>query len=331
MNTNTKQEILKYIEENKQVRPFFLAQYLGISPQALHRHLKDLLFQNQIERSGTPPHVFYTRALPVTETAEVVSQLTTEQKKYLETNYLYVSADGHFYEGLIGFVKWLENTKQKRVCRILAERYIEVRNVANDFFKDNNYVCALNKFKSTFKETFLEEVFYQDFYSLPQFGLTKLGYYLIHAKQSQNRSLIKKLAEIVRPVLTEIIHQYDIDCLAWVPHSIPRKVSFLKEVRKYMPFKLASIEIVKAYSGGIPVAQKSLSRLEERIENAKKTFFIRSHPSSAKNILIIDDAIGSGATLNELSFKIKHILPQANLYGFAITGSYKGFEIIKEV
>ena len=51
-----------------------------------------------------------------------------------------------------------------------------------------------------------------------------------------------------------------------------------------------------------------------------------------KNILIIDDAVGSGATLNEVAKKIRDKgLCRGNIIGLALTGSFKGFDIISEV
>ena len=46
------------------------------------------------------------------------------------------------------------------------------------------------------------------------------------------------------------------------------------------------------------VPQKTLSKIEDRIENAKQTIIV-SDVRSYNNVLIIDDAIGSGATINE--------------------------------
>ena len=51
-----------------------------------------------------------------------------------------------------------------------------------------------------------------------------------------------------------------------------------------------------------------------------------------KNILLIDDAIGSGATINETSRKIREQnICSSQLVGLAITGSFKGFDVISEV
>ena len=50
------------------------------------------------------------------------------------------------------------------------------------------------------------------------------------------------------------------------------------------------------------------------------------------NILLIDDAVGSGATLNETARQIKTKgLCGGRLIGLAITGSFKGFDVISEI
>ena len=75
-----------------------------------------------------------------------------------------------------------------------------------------------------------------------------------------------------------------------------------------------------------------MSRLEERITNARDTIFLKSPLSvGAKNILLIDDAVGSGATLNEAAKKLLIGNPHtASIVGFAIVGSTKWFEVIRE-
>ncbi len=50
-----------------------------------------------------------------------------------------------------------------------------------------------------------------------------------------------------------------------------------------------------------------------------------------KNILLIDDAVGSGATMNETAKQIKNKGIAKKIIGIAITGSFKGFDVISEV
>jgi len=53
--------------------------------------------------------------------------------------------------------------------------------------------------------------------------------------------------------------------------------------------------------------------------------------SAKKVVEYIDDALGSGATLNETAKKIKKQKLAENIIGPAITGSFSGFEVISEV
>lgn len=55
-----------------------------------------------------------------------------------------------------------------------------------------------------------------------------------------------------------------------------------------------------------------------------------SDSRSFNNVLLIDDALGSGATLNEAARRIKDTQVGSKIYGFAITGSFKEFEVLSE-
>lgn len=49
-------------------------------------------------------------------------------------------------------------------------------------------------------------------------------------------------------------------------------------------------------------------------------------------VLLIDDVVGSGATLNETAKQIRERgMVQGKIIGLAIMGSYKGFDVISEV
>ena len=73
------------------------------------------------------------------------------------------------------------------------------------------------------------------------------------------------------------------------------------------------------------VPQKTLRKLEDRIINAKTTIIVPPNQQIDYNILIIDDATGSGATLNETAKKIRTIATnKIKIIGYSIVGSYKG-------
>lgn len=93
---------------------------------------------------------------------------------------------------------------------------------------------------------------------------------------------------------------------------------------------LKKIKVVKIKSD-IAIPQKTLNKIKDRVENTEKTFLI-DDKGYYNNILIIDDAVGSGATLNIVAGKIKQAkLNKGKIIGLAITGSFKDFDVISEV
>jgi predicted amidophosphoribosyltransferase len=87
---------------------------------------------------------------------------------------------------------------------------------------------------------------------------------------------------------------------------------------------------VQKIKNAIVVPQKALSNIFERVANAKNTFYVPDQ-KAYKRVLMIDDAVGSGATMNEIALKLKEKTLAKQIIGLAITGSYKGFEVISEL
>lgn len=101
-------------------------------------------------------------------------------------------------------------------------------------------------------------------------------------------------------------------------------------MERNLTLKIKKLDISKVKTE-IIVPQKTLNKLSDRIENAKKTIILEEK-SFFTNILLIDDAVGSGATLNETAAQIRDKkICRGKIIGLAITGSYKGFDVISEI
>lgn len=302
---------------------------MGITPAAVHRSLNKLIAENLIQKKGTPPRVFYYLSLE--KKLLSTPTLSDEQRRILDHSYAYISPTGKIEMGLGGFILWMNNTRNMQKPEKCVQDYIEILNEAESYKKNKlHLIDATGRFEEIFSQSNLDRVFYHEFYSLIKFGKTKMGQFLLNGKQSQNKQMIKKISDLIAPSLQKLIQFEKIDGIAWVPHSIPRKIPFLKVLESNLSLNLPKIEIVKVNSGDIPIAQKSLSKIEERIQNARETMVVVPREIKAKKVLLIDDAVGSGATLNEIAGKLKAKGAQ-KVIGFAIVGSYKGFEVIKEV
>lgn len=59
MTTKTKARILAYLKEKKQATAKEIIEFLGLSPQAVFRQLKQLRVQGLAAKAGLPPKVFY--------------------------------------------------------------------------------------------------------------------------------------------------------------------------------------------------------------------------------------------------------------------------------
>lgn len=325
MITDTKIRILGYIKTNGQARVKDLAEHLGIGKVALHRQLKSLVESGKLAKSGSAPKVFYTQALSSTNE-------TKETNVLLDKYFAYVDPTGQFVTGISGFRTWLANVSKSDQENSLLSRYTKDRESANHLFSPQGWIDATSNVTATFgSDMNLDGVYYCDFYSLPTFGKTRLGCLMLYSKQSENRELIDQTAEESKEIVNKLIETLNIDAVGYLPHSILRKVQFLKEFAKKLNLPLPVIEISKAYPGKIRVAQKTLGKLEERVRNAKETIFVDKINSRFNNILLIDDAVGSASTLNETAKKIKHVGLAQKVYGFAVVGSLKGFEVIREV
>lgn len=73
-----------------------------------------------------------------------------------------------------------------------------------------------------------------------------------------------------------------------------------------------------------------MSKIEERITNAENTFAV-SETVKYQNVLLIDDAVGSGSTLNQIAGKLKKKGIAQQITGCAIVGSFKGFDVVTDV
>jgi len=326
MEIDTIQKIINFIKQKGQVTAKEMVDEIGISRQALFKHhLSKLLESGIIEKRGKPPKVFYSlkeRQEPK-ETPFVPKEYITK----IENNFLLITPIGEEKKGVEGFIDWCK--RNNLPIEKTAQEYVDVLGKYEKYKKDD-FVDGTEKFKNSFKKVFLDKVFYLDFYSIERFGKTKLGQILFYAKNSQDKRLIKELVLEIKPKIEKIIKEFNIDGVAFIPPTVKREVQLMKELEKNLKLKTRIIKISKIKTN-ISIPQKSLRKIEDRIENAEKTMSVEEN-TIFSNILLIDDAIGSGATLNEISKKIRQKgICQNKIIGLAITGSFKGFDVISEV
>lgn len=329
MKTNTRQDILALIKKHGQVSPHQLQQELGFGAAAIHRQLRKLEAADSIIKIGAAPRTLYVLR-DVRANLPTISSLPDAIAAIIEERYAYVNPDGVILKGVEGFAHWVQKTGEEKQFLSLAKEYVKVRQEADEWYRGQPWIDATSKFSQTFPETEIDQVAYADFYALPKFGKTKLGTYTLHAKVSQNVSLMKLLATETKPIIQSLIKDWNIQAVGYIPHSIPRNRPLLPVIARELALTLPEISVEKVYAGAIRVPQKSLSKLTDRVENAQKTLYVTENVPWQR-VMLIDDAVGSGATLSEVAHKLKSQFATTFVAGFAIVGSYKGFEVISEV
>jgi len=318
-----KEQIFIYIEKNEPVSPKIILQNIGIGEQMMYRHLKKLLGENKIEKIGSSPKVFYK----IKSNNQIIPSaiLAKDLVNVLDTHFYHITPIGKELVGKEGFIAW---------C---LERSFDLQKKSQEFFdivkkyqklRKNNLLDATSKLKNTFIEG-ADELYYYDFYSIEVFGKSKLGQKLLYAKQSENKKLMKEIIDEIRPTVMDLIKNRQIDAVAYVQPTVPRKIQFMKVLEKDLSLALPTIKVTKVISD-IRVPQKTLKKLSDRIENADETFVIEGHNSYEK-VLLIDDAVGSGASINQVALKIKKRGLADKVIGFVVTGSLNDFDVISEV
>src|SRR3989344_2135332 len=293
------ERVLAYLRQNGESRVVDILHHLQISKQALHKQLASLISSGQIQKRGKAPKVFYSLTKVSTQ-SEQVEAVEPALEKFVNEHYLNVTPDGRKLHGLEGFKVWC--AKHKLPLEKTAREY---RQTLGPYLKlrKNNLLDGTKKIAGTFEKMWLDKLYYIDFYSTPRFGKTKLGQLVLYAKQSQDRKIIAELIAEVMPKISVLAENGGYDAVGFVPPSIKREVQLMKELERSSNFNLPILKIEKIATP-IRVPQKSLSKLEDRIENARATFVV-TDKNHYKKVLLIDDAVGSGATLNELAAKIK--------------------------
>ena len=323
----TSELIKQYLKNKVRATGNELTDYLQISSRAVRKQLANLLAKDEIDKIGRPPKVFYFIKKQKIISSEDFSKINKNIRKMIEENFLIITPAGERREGINGFVFWCQKTNQPVIKT--ATEYVNTLKKYNAFKKEG-FIEGSRKIRATFPKVYLDKLFYLDFYSIERFGKTKLGQMLLYAKQSQNKKLIKELILDVSPSIKQLIRKYKIDGIGFIPPTVKREVQLMRELEKNLIFDARKISIIKAKTE-VAVPQKTLNKLADRIENAKQTIIVDEN-KNCKNVLLIDDAVGSGATLNETAGQIKAKgICKGKIIGLAITGSFKGFDVISEV
>ncbi len=267
--------------------------------------------------------IVYYRAIAI-ETPIEKNVISFEQEKFLQDHFALVDATGNLLEGYAAILYWC--TRQNLPVLKTISEFIETRKKYLSFINKHYLIDGLAKNNNTkgIHIVGVDQLYYIDFYAIERFGKTRLGTLMHYAKQGQNRILMKQIVYEVQQRVLKFVHDEQIDAIVYVPPTIKRQLQIMDYLKKHLKIDLPVIKVEKIKSP-IIVPQKALSKIFERVANAKNSFVVPKQ-LNYNHVLIIDDAIGSGATINEIAIKIKNNKMATRITGLAITGSYTGIK-----
>lgn len=325
MKTNTKNDIFEFIIREYPIWVSSIANKFSFSNQIIHRHLNKLIEEWKIYKTWNPPKVYY---FPNNFESNPEVNISEKDINFLNKNFIEFTPDWK----VLYWISWFDNWCKKRWHDTIKELelYKVTLNKYNKFKNKDWFIDWIQKMQSTFEHVYLDEVYYLDFYSIEKYWKTLLWNLMLYWKQTADKHIISEILTHIKPSILMYINKNNIDSYAFIPPSIYRKIQILDEIKRWLSLKLKELKLLKIFKDKI-VSQKSLSKKEDRIINASQTIFLWDKNFKANKMLLIDDAIWSGSTLNETAKKIKDAWISNYVIWIAIVWSYKWFEVINEI
>ena len=330
----TKQKILDLLEKTPEMTPGQLIIQLKLSPTIIYANLKLLLHQQKITKYGTTPNVIYALVAPEDQNSTVIDPaqeaiISPAEKEYLNQNYMYIAENGVEIKGYPAFIYWASSKNKNKDLKTLVREWITVRKETAKYINNDGYLDMTDTTNRQFNhDGLLYKVFVSDFYTLPNgMGKTLLGTQVYYAKMSEVLRLTMQIANQVKPTMEKIIALHKVTVVGYIPHSKKRKIQFIPKFKEFIDLSFRKeIVLTKTYPTEIRVEQKTLRSTKERENNARQTISLTKIPALANNdvVLLIDDLVGSGATVHEMAKKIKRINPQVVVIAYGIVGNADG-------
>ncbi|MDD9867716.1 MAG: hypothetical protein OXU73_00010 [Candidatus Campbellbacteria bacterium] len=324
-----KKEIAKIIKEKGQATPKIIKSELGLSLVTIHKYLKELQTDGSIEKIGQTPKIYYQFVKDVPEDYKIKS-------KIIEDNFIKKDPIGNLYTGTEAFALWSKSNLKKYTLKEKIKLYEQRIKELKSLKKDGVYVLdeKLQDFqKQTGEKIYLQEVVCAMPYTLPDFGKTKEAIFLGIAKdgREKDKKFIDQLIDLFTPPLLTYIRQRKIDAVAFIPPSATRKLQIMNIATKSFK-EISDLPVIKIQKihGQISQQQKFLSDIKERVTNANLSFLIPDYKERHTNVLLIDDLVGSGATINQIAKKLVETGIAKKVFGIGMIGIKKGFNVVKK-
>ncbi len=347
-------QILDVFETNEIIWATEISIKLWKSRTIVHKYLKELVKQKKIKKVGNWPQTRYKFNRHSELVSESIKQLSAIKKwikdpeinsgwhildfspdykitKILEDIFYKFTPEWKILQWFTGLKEWCN--ERKLDLEEKTTNYLSIYNHIQSL-QDNCWLLnAKDTFWKHFEKVYLDNMYYADQYKRMEFWRWKLAEMTFYAKTSQNKDLIMQSIGDIMLKLECFIKNEKFDAIAITPWSIDRKNQLLQFLKiELKSLNIPFVNVIKYYANNIAIPQKSLKTREQRIQNARNTIFVDDkNIKKYKKVLLIDDFVWSGSTLNETASKLKQEWIK-EVYGFAFVWNLNlEYEVINEV
>jgi hypothetical protein len=321
----TREQILALFEECNELTVKEIVLKTGASKQMAHLVLLQLIDEKTVQKLGKTPKTSYRLASQdQSQPVLTIPVLSDKENRFLDEHCLLITENGKLLRGVEAFTfRCLE--KEIPIEKALSEFTLTV-NALHRYYGKKGRINATEKLLSDplFAQVWLDNLFYMDFDEINPFGRTPLATLVHYAKLTQSSFLLDILIEEIKDKIIAFAKEKHADAIAYVPPGVGRNIQLMKFIKNNLNLSLPLVEIKKV-DALISLPQSAISKTENKIKNADNSYVV-SETRHFKHLLIIDDTVDSGATLNQIAGKIKLKGIAAEITALAIVGSFKGFD-----
>lgn len=317
----TRQRIVELLR-NQRLSPSDIQQKIGISAPVVYAHLRFLVERGFIKKFGSAPRVLYT----VREKTSI---------DVVDEHFVFQDSLGGLHFGMNGFHLWSDRGLKKLSFEEKVDRYAErisaMESNNHDGFFD--MIKKLQNIVALGEDIYLKEMVCLSLRSVQDFGRTKMGVYMDVVKSVANMKFMDVVLDFATPLIIAYAKKKQVNAIGFIPPTRKRSKQIMtlleKRIRK-SPLRVAVIDI-KKIRADTPREQKTIRDLQGRIYNADHTFLISqySHVHNYKKILLVDDFIGSGTTLNQVAKMLRQRGFAGETFGLGVVGEERGYSVEK--
>ena len=306
-----KKKILECIKKTEKISPKEVSSITKYGSSTVTKYMAELLKDGYITKIGNSPHVHYV-AVPYAS-------------EIMQGSFVYKDGNITLF-GIEGFRKWSE--------KVLKEySYEEKVKIYEDAYREYQEIKGSNGYYTIdlkIEDVVLDGLFCINLYNMPiKDGITKrtksaLLFEIVKGSGNQKKlkENVKYFYDDIKKIVSFVLER-DIEAVSFIPPTASRPVQVMKLLKDNFESRLTipTVKIKRNFTdpAGSRMEQKHIGSVEGRIKNARETYnpiFEKKY----KSVLLVDDIIGSGATINEVAKKIKEKGIAEKVYAMGLVG-----------